>query len=79
MHRSKNDRLVEEDMVQRISIVCQHDVVTAVTVHEHFRCVDALFVVNVTSQMFESNIHGVLSWQSDIVSKVCTSGVDDHA
>jgi hypothetical protein len=35
-------------------------------------------VVNVTSQMFESNIHGVLSWQSDIVSKVCTSCVDDH-
>lgn len=47
MHSSKNDRFVEENVVERVSVIGKHDVIAAIAINFHLGRVDSLLLVNV--------------------------------
>jgi len=78
MHGGQNDGLVEEYLVQWISVISQHDVVLMISFHE-FRLKYACFLFEVDTEMLEAQVHRVGSWQTIISCEVCPSVVEYHS
>ena len=78
MHRDKDDCLVEEDLVERVSVVHEHDIVLVVAFDE-FRLVDTCPLSQVAIKLLKAYLQSVLTRQAQVICEVGSSIIENHS